>query len=288
MPQAETRITKVGIVGTGTMGGDLSRCCAQYGYQALMRGRTAKSVARALERIKASLARGVASEKLSAEAEQAVLANLKGVTTLEELADCDLIIESIIEDMGEKKKLFAALDRLCPPHTIFGTNTSTLPIVEMAVATQQPDRVLGIHFTTPAYATRFCEVIRTHLTSEETARIAEQFVVSIGKTIIRAKDSPGFILNRILVPYCMEAVRSLEAGVGTRDDIDTAMKLGMGWQYGPFESMDWIGLDIIYRCAEVLFEEFKDSRFAPPPLLKRMVLAGHLGRKTGKGFYDYT
>jgi len=206
---------------------------------------------------------------------------------MKDFSDCDLIIEAIIEDMEEKKKVFSQLDEICPPHTILSTNTSSLCITEMASVTNRPEKVLGLHFFNPVPVMKLLEIVCTILTSEETLEIAKRFGSSLGKTTIIAKDTPGFIVNLLLVPYLLDAIRALESGVATKEDLDCGMKLGCGHPMGPIELLDLVGLDTTLYIADAMYEEFKDPRYAAPPLLRRMVLAGKLGRKSGKGFYDY-
>ncbi|HEV8677052.1 MAG TPA: 3-hydroxyacyl-CoA dehydrogenase NAD-binding domain-containing protein, partial [Methylomirabilota bacterium] len=206
---------------------------------------------------------------------------------LEDLRDADLVIEAITENVALKKETFGRLDQICPPHAVLASNTSSCTVTELAAATKRPAQVVGLHFFNPAPVMKLVEVVRTILTSEETVKTAWAFVQSLGKTPVAAQDTTGFIVNRLLVPYLLEAVRLLEGGVATKEDIDQAMKLGCGYPMGPFTLLDLVGLDTTLYVAEVMFQEFREPRFAPPSLLKRMVMAGHLGRKTGKGFYDY-
>jgi len=234
-----------------------------------------------------SLAREVEKGRVTEEYGGAILSHVRGVTSLEELADCDLVIESIIEDMDEKKKLLAALDGLCPEKTLFTTNTSSLPVIALAAATRRADRVVGTHFHNPPHVMKLVEVARTIASSDEAVGLAKAFCESLGKKVIVVQDTPGFIVNKIIVPYFMEGVRALEAGLGTAEDIDQAMVLGGGHPFGPLAILDLVGLDTICVVAESLYDQFKDPKYAPPPLLKRMVLAGYFGRKVGKGFYDY-
>jgi 3-hydroxybutyryl-CoA dehydrogenase len=280
-------IRKVGVIGTGTMGSGIARVCAGAGYQTLLRGRTQQSVGRGIGWMRSSLDRGVSRGAMTEQQRQEVLDCLKGVTALEDLGECDLVIESIIEDIEEKKRLFTALDGLCPQRTILATNTSSLPVIEMAAATQRPDRVVGIHFLYPVQAMKLVEVVRTLSSGEEALSTAKGFAESLGKTVILVKDTPGFVFNRLLIPYLMDAIRAFEEGLASREDIDEAMKLGFGHGWGPLAICDAAGLDVILRVATNLYQEFREAKYTPPPLLRRMVLAGHLGQKSGKGFYDY-
>jgi len=240
-----------------------------------------------LQRIKGSMAKGVEKGKLAQADMDAAWGRIRGSVALEDLADSDLVIEAVLENMAEKKQIFAAMDKLLAQHVIIASNTSSLCITEMASVTKRPDRVLGMHFFNPVPVMPLLEIVRTILTSEETLQAAKEFGASVGKAIVIAKDTPGFIVNLLLVPYLLNAVRALENGVATREDIDTGMKLGCNHPMGPLTLLDFIGLDTAYYIANVMYDEFRDAQYAAPPLLRRMVLAGHLGRKTGKGFYDY-
>jgi 3-hydroxybutyryl-CoA dehydrogenase len=225
--------------------------------------------------------------RLEAAQRTAALSRLSGAVGLEALAAADLVIEAITEDIARKRDTFSRLDRICPPHAILASNTSSCTVTELAAATRRPAQVLGLHFFNPAPVMRLVEVVRTILTAEPAFRTAWEFVQALGKTPVATTDTTGFIVNRLLVPYLLEAVRLLEAGIASREDIDQAMKLGCGYPMGPFTLLDLVGLDTALHVGEVMFQEFREPRFAPPPLLRRMVLAGQLGRKTGKGFYDY-
>ncbi|HSC70142.1 MAG TPA: 3-hydroxybutyryl-CoA dehydrogenase, partial [Candidatus Methylomirabilis sp.] len=232
--------------------------------------------------------RALEKGKLTAEAKAKAAANLRGTVSLEDLKDCDLVIEAIIENIEEKKKLYAALDKLCPPPTIFASNTSSLTVIEMAVATGRPDRVCGLHFFNPVPVMKLVEVVRTVRTSEETFRTAFEFARSVGKEPVAAKDNSGFIVNLLLVPYLLDAIRAVEAGVASVEDIDKGMKLGCGHPMGPLTLLDFVGLDTTFYIANIMFEEYREKRYAPPPLLRRMVQAGYYGKKSGLGFYDYS
>ncbi len=280
-------IKKVGVVGCGLMGSGITETVARAGYQVVVSEVNDELLQKGLERVKASMSRGVKRGKLSQEDMDAALGRITGTTQVEDFADCDLVIEAAIENLDLKKQIFADLDRVTPPHTILASNTSSLSITAMAAATKRPDKVLGMHFFNPVPVMPLLEMVRTILVSNETFQTAREFGESLGKTIIVAKDNPGFIVNLLLVPYLLDCVRALENGVATKEDIDTGIKLGLNHPMGPFELLDFVGLDTTLFIADAMFEEFKDPRYAAPPLLRRMVTAGHIGRKAGKGFYEY-
>jgi 3-hydroxybutyryl-CoA dehydrogenase len=281
------QIKRVGVVGCGLMGSGITQVCAQAGYPVTVREISQDLLDKGLQSIQKFLSTGVERKKLTEEQKNQTLSRIKGTTRLEDLGDCDLIIEAVVEDIHLKKEVFGALDKICPPETILASNTSSLTIIEMAAATRRPDRVVGLHFFNPAPLMKLVEVVRTIATSEEVFQIAFEFVKSLGKEPVAAKDNSGFIVNFLLVPYLLGAIRALENGLASKEDIDKAMKLGCGYPMGPFELLDFVGLDTTYRFANIFFEEYRDRLYAPPPLLKKMVLAGYLGRKSGKGFYDY-
>ena len=280
-------IKKIGVVGCGLMGSGIAEVCARSGYDVVVREVNDELLQKGLDRIRKSMAKGVQRGKLTQEEMDAALARIQGTTKMEDFAPCDLVIEAVVEKMEVKKQVFAELDAICSPHAILASNTSSLCITEMASATKRPDKVLGMHFFNPPPIMPLLELVRTILTSDETLRTAQEFGKSVGKTTVVAKDTPGFIVNLLLVPYLLDAVRALENGVATKEDIDTAIKLGLHHPMGPLTLLDFIGLDTTLYIAEAMYEEFKDPRYAPPPLLRRMVLAGHLGRKSGRGFYEY-
>ena len=280
-------IQTVGVIGCGLMGAGIAQVAAQAGLKTYSVEASQELLDRGLGGVRKSLDGLVAKGKLDAEEKDAILSRMTGTTRLEHLRVCDLVIEAITENIALKKETFAKLDQVCPPHTILASNTSSCMITEMAAATKRPEKVLGLHFFNPAPVMRLVEVVRTILTSDEAFQAAWGFVLAVGKTPVATKDSTGFIVNRLLVPYLLEAVRLLESGIATKEDIDQAMKLGCGYPMGPFTLLDLVGNDTALYVAEVMFQEFREPRFAPPPLLKRMVLAGHLGRKSGRGFYDY-
>jgi 3-hydroxybutyryl-CoA dehydrogenase len=280
-------IEKVGVVGCGLMGSGIAQVVAQAGCQVTVREVSADLVEKGLKSIEKNLHRLVEKNSISAAERDQVRGRLRGTTNLEDLRGCDLIIEAIVEQLPAKKELFGTLDKLCPKAAIFASNTSSISITEMAVSTQRPDRFLGLHFFNPVPVMKLVEVIRTISTDPKVFDEIVNFAVGLGKTPVRTTDRPGFIVNRLLVPYLLDAVRALEEGVASIEDLDNSMKVGCGHPMGPLTLLDFVGLDTTYYIANVMFDEFKERRFAPPPLLKRMVLAGWNGRKAGRGFYDY-
>lgn len=280
-------IKRVGVVGCGAMGSGITQVCAQSGYQVVVSEINDELLNKGLTVISNFLAKSVAKGKLSQQDKDATLARIKGTTNTDDFSDCDLIIEVAVENMGLKKKVFTELDKICPKHTILATNTSCLSIIDIAMATSRPDKVVGVHFFNPVPLMQLLEIVRTIATSDETLETAQDFGRSLGKSIVTAQDMPGFIVNRLITPFLLDAIRMLEAGVATREDIDTAIKLGLNHPMGPLALSDLIGLDVVLFIANAIYEEFKDQRFAAPPLLKKMVTADWLGRKTGKGFYEY-
>ncbi|HWP46684.1 MAG TPA: 3-hydroxybutyryl-CoA dehydrogenase [Candidatus Limnocylindrales bacterium] len=281
------QIKHVGVVGCGLMGSGIAQVCAQAGYPVTVREISQDLLDKGLQSIHKFLSTGVERKKLTEEQKNQILSRIKGTTRLEDLGNCDLIIEAVVEDIHIKKEVFGALDKICPFETILASNTSSLTIIEMAAATRRPDRVVGLHFFNPAPLMKLVEVVRTIATKEEVFQTAFEFVKSLGKEPVAAKDNSGFIVNFLLIPYLLGAIRALENGLASKEDIDKAMKLGCGYPMGPFELLDFVGLDTTYKVANIFFEEYRDRLYAPPPLLKKMVLAGYLGRKSGKGFYDY-
>jgi len=280
-------MTSVGAVGCGLMGSGIAQVVAQAGLETTVVEADQTLLDRGVAIIRRSLDGLVEKGRLEAAGRDAAWRRLRGSLRLEDLGDADLVIEAITENVALKQETFRRLDRICPSHTLLATNTSSCTVTELAAATKRPAQVLGLHFFNPAPVMKLVEVVRTILTSDATFKTAWSFVQTIGKTPVAAQDTTGFIVNRLLVPYLLEAIRVLEAGVASRDDIDQAMKLGCGYPMGPFTLLDLVGLDTTLFVAEVMFQEFREGRFAPPPLLRRMVLAGQLGRKSGKGFYDY-
>jgi 3-hydroxybutyryl-CoA dehydrogenase len=280
-------IRRVGVLGAGLMGSGIAEVCAKSGYETIIREVDDALVQKGVVRIESSLARAVEKGKLLAADRDAARKRIAATTRLEDLSDCDLVLEAIVENLEIKKETYRALDRICRAEAIFCSNTSSLTIIEMAAATQRPDRFAGLHFFNPVPVMKLVEVVRTIETSDQTFSTVFEFAKSLGKEPIRTQDTPGFIVNRLLVPYLLDAVRALEEGVGTREDIDKAMELGCGHPMGPLRLLDFVGLDTTYAIAEIMFGEYREKRFAPPPLLKRMVLAGRYGKKSGRGFYEY-
>ncbi len=281
------KIKRVGVVGCGTMGNGIVQVCAQSGYPVTVSEINDELLKKGIGAIDKFLAKGVERGKVSKEDKDATMSRIKGTTKLQDFSDCDLVIEAAIENMDLKKKIFADLDKICPKHAILATNTSCLSIIEMAMATKRPDKVLGLHFMNPVPLMKLLEIVRTIATSAETLQIGKEFGASVGKTVVIAKDTPGFIVNVLLMPYLVNAINMLDAGIATREDIDTGINLGLNHPMGPLTLADLIGLDTVLFVISAIYEEFRDQRYAPPPLLRKMVTAGWLGRKTGKGFYDY-
>lgn len=280
-------IRKVGVVGAGLMGSGIAQTCAQSGYETIVREVNQEFLDKGIARIYSAWDMLASKRKLSQGQTDENRARIHGTLDLADFADCDLVIEAVIENMEEKLRLFPALDRTLKPEAIIVSNTSSLNVTQMGAVTKRPDKVCGLHFFNPAPVMKLVEVVRTISTSEETIETVKQFAVSLGKTPVLAKDTAGFIVNFLLIPYLLAAIRMLENGMATRDDIDTAMKLGCGYPMGPFTLLDYVGLDTTMWAAEAIYDEYKDPLYAPPPLLRRMVLSGMYGRKSGKGFYDY-
>lgn len=281
-------IERVGVVGCGLMGSGIAQVAAQAGCEVVVREVSEALIEKGLGSIEKNLQRLVDKGTLPDSTRSQIRGRLRGTTSLEDLSKQDLIIEAIIEQAPAKKELFAALDRICQPQTIFASNTSSVSITEIAAATKRPGRVLGMHFFNPVPVMKLVEVIRTIATDPAVFEEMVAFGMRLGKIPVRTTDRTGFIVNRLLVPYILDAIRALEEGVGTIEDIDNSMKLGCAHPMGPLTLLDFVGLDTTYYIANIMFDEFKEKRFAPPPLLKRMVLAGWNGRKTGRGFYDYS
>ena len=281
-------IQRVGVVGCGLMGSGIAQVCAQAGFPTVVREVNAELVDKGLKGIEKNLARLVEKGAITEGGKGEIRSRLRGVTSLDELRDSDVIVEAIVEQLPAKRELFSSLDSLCPPSTIFSSNTSSLTIIEIAAATKRPERFVGLHFFNPVPVMKLVEVVRTIATDASVYEEMVAFGAKLGKTPVRAQDSGGFIVNRLLVPYLLDAIRALEERVGSVVDIDNSMKLGCGYPMGPFTLLDFVGLDTTYYISQIMFEEYKEKRFAAPPLLKRMVLAGWYGKKSGRGFYDYS
>jgi 3-hydroxybutyryl-CoA dehydrogenase len=280
-------IKNVGVIGCGLMGSGIVQVAAQSGYSVLFVEAGDELVRRGLSRLRDMLEGLAARGKLEAKAKDETLGRIAGTSRLDDLKACDLVIEAMTENQTLKNETFARLDGICPPHALLATNTSSCNVTALAAATKRPGQVVGMHFFNPVPLMKLVEVVRTILTDEAAVTAAMEFVRSVGKVPVQAKDATAFIVNRLLVPYLLDAIRVYEGGLASLEDIDAAMKLGCGYPMGPFTLLDLVGLDTAMYVAEVMFEEFREARYAPPPLLKRMVMAGQLGRKTGRGFYTY-
>jgi 3-hydroxybutyryl-CoA dehydrogenase len=282
------KIGKVAVLGGGLMGSGIAQVSAAAGFPTTVREVSDALGLKSRQAIEKSLAKGIERGKVTESERDKTLGNLRFVTDLKELAEADLFIEAVVEDLDVKNDLWSQLNQVAHPDAIFASNTSSLTIIAMAAASGRPDRMLGMHFFNPVPLMKLVEVVRTITTSKETEERALDFVRWLDKEPIRAKDSSGFVVNLLLIPYMVDAIRALESNVASIEDIDKGMQLGAGHPMGPFTLLDFVGLDTVYKIAEIMFAEYRDSRYAPPPLLKRMVLAGMLGRKSGKGFYDYS
>jgi 3-hydroxybutyryl-CoA dehydrogenase len=282
-----SEITTVGVLGCGLMGSGIAQTAAAAGFTTVVREVNDDLLAKGRGAVTASLARLVEKGKLDAAARDATLAHLRFTTRVADLKGADVVIEAVTEDLETKNALWKELDALCGPATIFASNTSSLTIAAMAATTRRPDRFVGLHFFNPVPLMKLVEVVRTVTTSAESFERAFAFARKLGKEPVAAKDTSGFVVNLLLVPYLLDAIRALEHGVASVPDIDKAMQLGCGYPMGPFVLLDFVGLDTTYKIAEIMFAEYRETRYAPPPLLKRMVLAGYYGKKAGKGFYDY-
>ena len=280
-------IKRVGVVGCGLMGGGIAQVAAQSGYDVVVTEINEDLLNAGLRRIKANLKRNVDKGKMTETEMEQIMGRIKGGLSLDMFKDCDFVIEAVVENIDEKRKLFGELDKICPPGTIFATNTSSLTVIEMAAATNRQDRFVGLHLFNPVPTMQLAEVVRTISSSEDVVETVKKFAESLNKTAIVAKDTPGFVVNRLLVPYLFDAMRVYEEGLATAEDIDNGMRLGCNYPMGPLTLSDFVGLDTLYFIGNIMFDEFKEARFAPPVILKRLVLAGHYGRKSGKGFYDY-
>ena len=280
-------IQRIGVVGCGLMGAGIAQVSAQSGFTTVVREVSMELLEKGIKSIEKNLARLAEKGTISEAAKSEIRGRLKGTTSLEDFKDCDVVVEAIIEQLPAKHELFTALDAICPASTIFASNTSSLTITEIAAATKRPQRFVGLHFFNPVPVMKLVEVVRTIATDPAVYEEMVAFGAKLGKTPVRANDSGGFIVNRLLVPYLLDAIRALEERVGSVVDIDNSMKLGCGYPMGPFTLLDFVGLDTTLYISQIMFDEFKEKRFAAPPLLKRMVLAGWLGKKSGRGFYDY-
>jgi 3-hydroxybutyryl-CoA dehydrogenase len=281
------QIKHVGVIGCGLMGSGIAQVAATAGFQVTVLEAEQAFLDRGFKGIERSLAK-FAEKGAIAEKPETVLGRLTGTTEIEDLSDCDIVIEAIVESVAEKHKMYIALDKVIKAKAILATNTSSISVTELMAVTKRPERFVGLHFFNPVPLMKLVEVVRTIATSDEVFDAAVEFGAKLGKVPVRTTDHSGFIVNRLLVPYLLDAIRAYEEGVGTIEDIDQAMKLGCGYPMGPFTLLDFVGLDTTYYITHVMFEEFKEKRFAAPPLLKRMVMAGWYGRKSGKGFYDYS
>ncbi len=282
------KIERVGVVGCGLMGSGIAEVAAKAGFDVVVREVSEEFIEAGRKRIEKSLARAVDKGKLEPKDRDDTLARLDFSIDLAGLAECDLVIEAIVESMEAKNELFSALDDLCGSETIFASNTSSLTITDMAAATKRPDRVVGLHFFNPVPVMKLVEVVRTIATSDDAFDAAFSFAKDLGKQPIAAKDNSGFVVNLLLVPYMLDAIRHLERGVASIEDMDRAMTLGLGYPMGPFTLCDFVGIDTLYRISEIMFDEYREERYAPPPLLKRIVSMGRYGKKVGKGFYDWS
>ena len=283
-----SEIKTVGVLGAGLMGAGIAQVAAASGFATRVREVSDALCQRGKAGIEKQLNKAIEKGKLTAEQRDATLSRLTFTTAVKDLKDCDIVIEAVIEELDIKNAMWKELDALCPAHTIFASNTSSLTIAAMAAATTRPDRMVGLHFFNPVPVMKLVEVVKTVTTSDESFKRAFDFAKKLNKEPIAAKDNSGFVVNLLLVPYLIDAINALEHGVATVDDIDKGMMLGTGYPMGPFTLLDFVGLDTTYKIAEIMFDEYREKRYAPPPLLKRMVMAGMYGRKSGKGFYDYS
>ncbi len=282
------KIEKVGVVGCGLMGSGIAQVAAGAGLSTVVVEVDEARLKDGIQRIDSFLEKSVERGKLTPEQKKELLSRIDATTSLEKLSDVDVVIEAVLEDLGVKQELFRKLDAILKPEAIRCSNTSSLCVTEMAAATRHPDRFVGLHFFNPVPLMKVVEIVPALATDPKAMEAVFGLARRLGKTPVAAPDRPGFIVNRLLVPYLLDAIRALEEGVASKEDIDAGMKLGCGYPMGPFELLDFVGLDTTYYIANIMFDEFREKRFAPPPLLRRMVLAGHLGRKSGRGFYDYS
>lgn len=281
------KIKKVGVLGCGLMGSGIAEVTAAAGLDVVVREVSDELLEKGRGRIERSLGKAVDKGKLEPEARDKTLARIRGVIDLEELRDCDLVIEAIVENLEVKRKTFGTLDETVKKSALFASNTSSLTITEIAMSTKRPDQVVGLHFFNPVPRMRLVEVVRTLMSSDDSVERAAAFVRGLGKEPVTCRDTSGFIVNRLLVPYLLDAIRAYEEGVGSIEEIDKGMQLGCGHPMGPFTLLDFVGLDTTYSIANIMFDEYREKRYAPPPLLKQMVHAGRLGKKAGRGFYEY-
>ena len=281
------QIRKVGVVGAGLMGSGIAQVCAQVGYDATVCEASQELLEGGLGRIRRTLSGAVTKGKLDSAQAAGILARIKGTVKVEDLAESDIVIEAISENLDSKRKLFGTLDGICPAHTLFASNTSSISIIQIATATKRAERFVGLHFFNPVPVMKLVEVVRSIQTGDEAVSTAKAFVESLGKQPIQTKDHPGFVVNLLLVPYLLDAIRAYESGLASKEDIDTGMTLGCGYPMGPLTLLDFVGLDTIHSIANILYDEFKEPRYAPPVLLKQMVQGGYYGKKNGKGFFDY-
>ncbi len=282
------KIQRVGVLGCGLMGSGIAQVCVESGYQTIVLEVEQRFLDKGFGILEKNFARAVEKGKMSPEARDKARSLLQGTLKLDDLKACDLIIEAVIEDLKMKNEMYSALDKLCPERTILASNTSSLTVMAMAASTKRQDRFCGLHFFNPVPVMKLVEVVKTIATSQQTIDTCVEFSRSIGKVPIVAKDNSGFIVNLLLVPYMLDSIRALEQGVASMVDIDTGMQLGCNYPMGPFTLIDFVGLDTLYHIANIMFDEYREKRYAPPPLLRKMVLAGTYGRKSGKGFYDYS
>lgn len=281
------KVRKVGVVGCGLMGSGITQVCAQSGYRVVVSETNDELLNKGLASIRSTLTEDVARGRLSPQGKDSILVRIKGTTNTRDFSDCDLIIEAASENMDLKKKIFVELDRICREDTILATNTSSLSVIDMAMVTTKPDKVLGLHFFNPVRVMSLVEVVRTIVTSDETVEIGKTFSESLGKSVVIVKDTPGFIVNSLLIPFLLNTICMLEADIASKEDIDTAINLGLNHPMGPLMLSDLMGLDTLLLVADAQYEQSKDPKYWAPPLLRKMVTAGWLGRKTGKGFYEY-
>ena len=281
-------IKRVGVLGCGLMGSGIAQVCAQAGYETIVREISDDLVQKGLGGIGRQLGKAVEKGKLAEADREATMGRLRGTTQLDDLRDCDIVIEAVVENLDMKNEMWRTLDGLCPAETIFASNTSSLTIADMAAATRRPERMVGLHFFNPVPVMKLVEVVRTIATDPRVFRTAYEFARSLGKEPIECKDNSGFVVNLLLVPYMMDAIRALEQGVASIEDIDKGMRLGTGYPMGPFTLCDFVGNDTLDKIGDIMFNEYREKRYASPPLLKRMVSLGYFGRKSGKGFYDYS